>query len=297
MAKADNQDAIRDKSPTRPVARKIHEQIAAKFGEAVELVDAVDPFTVVKDVVLFTEIMKYLRHDPAMQFDFLRSVSGVDWPEDGYIDSVYHLYSYELGHAHVVKYRCARAAPEVPSVEGLWPTANWFEREAYDLFGIVYLNHSDLRRIMLPDDWTGHPLRKDYVEEQDYRGIGTTRASPLEAFKQMDTARAKARDARGEAAPAPLTSPVEPPADWVDPKEKKKAAAAAAAKAKAKTAEKPPASDEGMPPPVAAAQKAPTVPGAREPLQGEGPAKDTTTAEQMSGPTAGATVDDEGDDQ
>ncbi|MEQ9503586.1 MAG: NADH-quinone oxidoreductase subunit C [Deltaproteobacteria bacterium] len=294
MAKASKQEEARDKSPTRPVAQKIHEAIAAKFGEAVELVDAIDPFTVVKDVVLFTEVMKFLRHDPSMQFDFLRSVTGVDWPEDGYIDSVYHLYSYPLEHAHVVKYRCPRAAPEVPSVEGLWPTANWFERETFDLLGIIYLNHSDLRRIMLPDDWTGHPLRKDYTEEQDYRGIGTTRASPLAAFKQMDETRAKAREERGEDAPAPIVSKIEPPADWVDPKEKRKAEAAAKAKAAAKAAEKPKAPDEGKPPPVAAAQKAPTVPGAREPVQGEGPLKDTTTAEQMSGPTV---KDGEGDNE
>lgn len=287
MAKASKQEAARDKSPTRPVAQQIHDKIAAKFGEAVELVDAVDPFTVIKDVILFTEVMRFLRNDPAMQFDFLRSVAGVDWPEDGYIDSVYHLYSYELGHAHVVKFRCPRALPEVPSVEHLWPTANWFEREAYDLLGIVYLNHTDLRRIMLPDDWEGHPLRKDYTEQQEYRGIGTTRASPLAAFKAMDDKRAKAREARGEVAPTPLSSSITPPDDWVDPKERRKAEAAAKAKAAAKTAEKPPEPDEGAPPPIAAAQKAPTVPGSREPAGSatEGPVEDIAKPQPMSGPT------------
>jgi NADH-quinone oxidoreductase subunit C len=223
--KPGKQDAARAKSPTRAVAQQIHAAIAARFGESVELVDAVDPYTVVKDVARFLDVMRFLRDDDQLQFDFLRSVTGVDWPEDGYIESVYHLYSYPLGHAHVVKYRCPRAVPEVPSVEGLWPTANWFEREQYDLLGILYLGHSDLRRIMLPDDWIGHPLRKDYIEEEHYRGIGTTRASPLEAFKQMDQARKKAREEKGLPAPPQQKSSIKPPEGWVDPKKKGGAAA------------------------------------------------------------------------
>jgi NADH-quinone oxidoreductase subunit C len=92
------------------------------------------------------------------------------------------------------------------------------------LVGIVYLGHSDLRRIMLPDDWIGHPLRKDYVEEADYHGIGTTRASPLDAFKQMDDTRRKKREEKGEPLPKPLSSPVKPPEGWVPPKKKSAAA-------------------------------------------------------------------------
>jgi NADH-quinone oxidoreductase subunit C len=226
MADAKGQEQARAKSPTRPVSQRIHEILRERFGDGVvELVDAVDPYTVVKDVTRFLEVMTFLRDDPRMRFDFLRSVTGVDYPETQQIASVYHLYSYDLGHAHVVKYLCNREKPEVPTVEGLWPVANWFERESWDLTGIVYLGHSDLRRIMLPDDWIGHPLRKDYVEEPDYHGIGTTRASPLDAFKQMDETRRKAREERGEQIPL-KQSPVKPPEGWVPPK---KAGAAAAA--------------------------------------------------------------------
>lgn len=231
MAKPSKQEAARAKSPTREKAQQLHQLLADRFGDKVELVDAVDPYTVITDVESFTEIMTFLKENDAFRMDFLRSVTGVDWPEDGYIESVYHVYSYSKGHGHTVKYRCPRAAPEVPSVEHLWPTANWFERESYDLLGIIYLHHSDLRRIMLPDDWIGHPLRKDYVEEEQYRGIGTTRASPLDAFAQLDETRRQAREERGEEAPAPLQSTITPPEGWVDPKEKKKAAAAAAAAA------------------------------------------------------------------
>jgi NADH-quinone oxidoreductase subunit C len=226
MAVDKAQEEARAISRTRPVSQKIHQRIADRFGDAVTLVDAVDPYTVVNDPTRFLEVMRFLRDDPDLRFDFLRSVTGVDYPEQKKIASVYHLYSYDKAHAHVVKLMCDREAPEAPTVEGLWPTANWFEREQYDLLGIVYLSHSDLRRIMLPDDWVGHPLRKDYVEEADYHGIGTTRASPLEAFKQMDDARKKAREAAG-VVDKPLQSPVKPPEGWVPPKKKGAAAAAA----------------------------------------------------------------------
>ena len=216
MAKV-NQDEVRAKSKTRAVAHQIHARLEATFGaEVVALEDAVDPYTVVKDVNRFLEVMTFLKQDESCRFDFLRSVTGVDWPDDGYIDSVYHLFSYTLNQAHVVKYRCMRAVPEVPTVEGLWPTANWFEREQYDLLGIIYLGHSDLRRIMLPDDWEGFPLRKDYVEAEDYRGIGTTRASPLAAFAKMDESRRESRKERGEEAPSPQISAHKPPEDNKD---------------------------------------------------------------------------------
>jgi NADH-quinone oxidoreductase subunit C len=223
---AKEQEKARSRSKTREVSRQVHVRIAARFHDAVAFVDGVDPFTVVVDPAQFLDVMTFLKNDPELRFDFLRSVTGVDWPEEKRIESVYHLYSYETGLAHVVKLYCDREAPEAPTVEGLWPTANWFEREVYDLSGIVYLGHSDLRRIMLPDDWVGHPLRKDYVEQEDYHGIGTTRASPLDAFAAMDEARKKAREARGEKVVTQV-SPVKPPPDFVPPKKKAGAAAAA----------------------------------------------------------------------
>ena len=207
-----NQDKARQASKTRDVAKTIHEAIAAKFGDIVGYEDAVDPFTVVHDPERFLEVMKFLRDAPEMRFDFLRSVAGVDYPERGQIASVYHLFSYSHNRGHTVKYLCDRDDPEVPSVMGLWPTANWHERESYDLLGIIYLGHQDLRRLMLPDDWVGHPLRKDYAEEADYHGIGTTRASPLDAFAAMDEARRKAREARGEGLPEVQKSSIVVPA-------------------------------------------------------------------------------------
>lgn len=211
---AKNQDKAREASPTREISKKIHAGLEEIFGaELLQYEDAVDPYTVIEDGTQFLMVMGHLKNDPELKFDFLRSVGGVDYPEENRIASVYHLWSYTHKHAHVVKFYCDRENPEVPSVEKLWPTANWFERESYDLLGIIYLGHSDLRRIMLPDDWVGHPLRKDYSEQADYHGIGTTRASSLEAFAKMDENRRNAREERGEPVPPPQISPFKPKDD------------------------------------------------------------------------------------
>jgi NADH/F420H2 dehydrogenase subunit C len=108
------------------------------------------------------ELCKFLCDDPELQFDYLRCLSAVDWFEEGQMEVVYHLYSMKHGHGLVVKVRIGREDPRLPSVSNIWATANWHEREAYDLFGIVFEGHPDLRRILLPQDWVGHPLRKDY---------------------------------------------------------------------------------------------------------------------------------------
>ena len=87
------------------------------------------------------------------------------------ISSVYHLYSYTYNHDLVLRVDLDRAAPKVHSVVHLWPSADWHEREAYDMLGIVYEGHPDLHRILLPEDWDGYPLRKDYVPPKEYHGI------------------------------------------------------------------------------------------------------------------------------
>jgi len=84
---------------------------------------------------------------------------------------VYHLASLSHGHRIVLKAIVPRDDPHIASVAAIYPTANWHERETYDLMGIVFDGHPDLRRILLPDDWEGHPLRKDYVFPESYHGI------------------------------------------------------------------------------------------------------------------------------
>ena len=87
------------------------------------------------------------------------------------MEVVYHLLSYTHGHTFALKVHLPREEARVATVESVWRVANWHEREAYDMFGIAFTGHSDLRRILLPDDWIGHPLRKDWVDPDFYNGM------------------------------------------------------------------------------------------------------------------------------
>lgn len=117
------------------------------------------------------EMAQFLHNDPRLQFDWLQNLSGVDYVADGKMCVIYDLFSFEHKHIFAVKVFCARETPAVPSVADLWPAADWHEREAYDMFGIDFPGHPDLRRILLADDWEGFPLRKDYVFPREYHGI------------------------------------------------------------------------------------------------------------------------------
>ena len=116
------------------------------------------------------EIATTLRQDPELQFDYLMCLSGVDNGKN-ILSVVYHLSSMQHRHKITVKVEVPADKPEVPSVSSIWPTANWHEREAYDLIGIKFIGHPDLRRMLLPEDWEGHPLRKDYKVPEFYQGM------------------------------------------------------------------------------------------------------------------------------
>jgi NADH-quinone oxidoreductase subunit C len=146
--------------------------LTAKFGDAVleaKLEGVIDPFVKVNPARL-GEIALYLRDDATLQFDLLMCLSGLDYT-GGKLGVVYHLSSMTLGHKIVLKVDCTIDNPHVPTVEAIWKTANWHEREAFDMYGIVFDGHPDLRRILLPDDWAGHPLRKDYQVPEFYNGM------------------------------------------------------------------------------------------------------------------------------
>ena len=103
----------------------------------------------------------FLKHD--RKFVRLSTVTCVDrYPSEPRFEVVYHLHSVEDNQRLRLKCRLPGAEPAIDSVTPVWRAADWYEREAYDLFGVTFRNHPDLRRIMLPDDWEGHPLRKDY---------------------------------------------------------------------------------------------------------------------------------------
>jgi NADH-quinone oxidoreductase subunit C len=101
----------------------------------------------------------------------LRCISAVDRPAENAIELSYELLSIPFARSAALKVRLDRTRPEIDSVSAIWPAANWHEREAYDLMGVHFRNHPDLRRILMPDDWVGHPLRKDYRDPVEYRGL------------------------------------------------------------------------------------------------------------------------------
>jgi NADH-quinone oxidoreductase subunit C len=158
---------------------EVFERLQEKFGnEGVSLAaPAVGDAAVVVAPGRLLEVCRFLKSAPGLEFDYLRCVSGVDLKDR--MESVYHLHSISAGHGLVLKVVLDRADPQVDSVEPVWKSANWFERESFDLLGIRYLGHPNLERIMMPRDWVGHPLRKDYVEQESYHGIPTSRPDPV----------------------------------------------------------------------------------------------------------------------
>ncbi len=187
---------------------EIHALLAERLGDAViELIEGVEPCTVVAPDRL-PEVAAMLRDDPGLAFDYLMCLSGVDWdgydtdgkgksvkilgynsdgtPEqsdrvgEGDLGVVYHLYSPGRRHKFTMQVRVPREPGEVPSLAELWPTAAWHEREAWDLVGIRFTGHPDLRRILLEEGWVGHPLRKDYVMPGQWDGV------PLEGRPYAD---------------------------------------------------------------------------------------------------------------
>lgn len=162
-------------------AREIYARLERQFPDKVSgfKEDVADPYLRV-DSQAIVEAGSFLRDEPGLKFEILSDLTGVDLPKENKIQVVYHLYSYSQRHQIVLKVDLPREEPRVSTVEGVWKAANWFEREVFDLFGVTFEGHSDLRRIMLPEDWVGHPLRKDYVEQEEYDGISTQRAPLVE---------------------------------------------------------------------------------------------------------------------
>ncbi|MCL5278736.1 MAG: NADH-quinone oxidoreductase subunit C [Planctomycetes bacterium] len=116
-------------------------------------------------------VAAFLKTQPRLRFDLLRCISAIDWPAKNNIELAYDVISTSLGHAFAIKVVVDRADPRVESVSTVWPAAEWHEREAFDLMGVEFLHHPDLRRILMPEDWPGHPLRKDYQDIVEYRGL------------------------------------------------------------------------------------------------------------------------------
>jgi NADH-quinone oxidoreductase subunit C len=170
--------------------------------------------TIVVDAAHLVEVCRALRDLPELQFAFLAEVTAVDrWPVEPRYEVVYHLAC--LGDDYRVPEAGGGAAParrlrvrvvltgeaaEVPTVTGIWPAANWLEREVFDLFGIAFTGHPDLRRVLMPDDWVGYPLRKDYPVQIKKE---TASWSPLELSAEEFAANIRARQALAKEQAAP----------------------------------------------------------------------------------------------
>jgi NADH-quinone oxidoreductase subunit C len=165
--------------------------LQSEFGPAILAVrpDAPDPFALV-DPARLVAVCTFLRDDPRLRFALLNNLSATDFLEpdakkaakagfDPHLEVIYHLSSFaEPGRRLTLKVSLPRwkddvvgALPEVPSVSGVWRTADWHEREAFDLLGVRFVGHPDPRRILMNDDWVGHPLRKDFEFPLEYHDI------------------------------------------------------------------------------------------------------------------------------
>jgi len=135
-------------------------ELGERFPEGIEERGTLQdkPLLLVKREVL----LDICRTAKMLGFDYLACLTGVDYPEAGYLEAVYNLYSYGRRRHLILKARCPREDPVLPSVSGVWKAALFLERETYDLVGIRFEGHPDLKRILLPEPWVGHPLRKDY---------------------------------------------------------------------------------------------------------------------------------------
>jgi NADH-quinone oxidoreductase subunit C len=145
-----------------------------KHGDAIEGTDETkkDAWIVVKREKL-VEVCKTLRDDPKLNYDHLSLISAVDYPP-ATIEVVYHLDSLTLNHPLVLKVKLPRGEaelPKCPTLVSVWATADWHERESYDLMGIDFTGHPNLTRILCAEDWVGYPLRKDYAWPEEYHGV------------------------------------------------------------------------------------------------------------------------------
>ncbi|MFI5173383.1 MAG: NADH-quinone oxidoreductase subunit C [Terriglobia bacterium] len=135
-----------------------------RLGDAlIEVVSFQGETTLVVDKGRILEICQFARDDDTLQFNYLADLTGVDrMPGEPRFEVIYHLLCLSRAERLRLKVRLGEKDCNVGSVTSVWPTANWHEREVFDMFGVVFENHPDLHRILCPEEWNGHPLRKDY---------------------------------------------------------------------------------------------------------------------------------------
>lgn len=158
----------------------IYDRLVEQFGEdMLEISDEEFARYIIVRAGGWFGIAQYLAEDPKLQFDSLMCLTGVDYgPKEDRMEVVYDLHSMTHKHKLSIKIQGPREEFHVPSVESVWRTADWHEREAYDMFGIIFDGHRNLKRLLLPQDWEGHPLKKDYEVQEYYHGIRVPKVLP-----------------------------------------------------------------------------------------------------------------------
>jgi NADH-quinone oxidoreductase subunit C len=168
------EEAGNQMSPAVQQSKTAYDIIRERFGDAISEFDAnpTMPFFEVLDIARWVDIAFYMRDNSLLRFNAMACLSGVDYPAEEKLGIVCNFESIgHKTHKIAVKVKCRRDGGSIPSVSCVWHTANWHEREAYDMYGMVFEGHPDLRRILCPEDWTGFPLRKDYQVQETYHGI------------------------------------------------------------------------------------------------------------------------------
>jgi NADH-quinone oxidoreductase subunit C len=151
--------AVKPDPWSSPLLDELQKRFPGAIGEAV-IFRSQPSITLTRESLL--SICEYLKSDEGGEYTLLTDETAVDYPKrEKRFEVIYHLYSFKRNDRLRLKLVVGEGE-KVPSVVGLWPTANWLEREVFDMFGVEYEGHPDMKRILLPDGWTGHPLRKDY---------------------------------------------------------------------------------------------------------------------------------------
>lgn len=147
-----------------PLKKLVTEKLKNNFNESI--LDVSDfrndlSITVASNKIL--DIAKFLKEDPELEFVMCKDVTAIDWAtRKNRFTVVYHVYSFKYNFTLRLKCNITEEPPKIDTVSLVWPSANWYERETYDMYGIVFINHPDLRRMYMPEGFQYHPLRKEF---------------------------------------------------------------------------------------------------------------------------------------
>ena len=165
-AEAENSsaDSLNANNPNVKIGKLIQQKFPDSFSD-----DLNEEFIGLKREK-WIEIAEYIKSNSDIYIDSLQCITGIDLG-DNILQSRYNFHSMRHGTLIEIRISVTRDSPNIPSIEKIWRIGDWFERETYDMYGIIFDGHRDLRRMLLPEDWDGYPLRKDYEEQETYHGI------------------------------------------------------------------------------------------------------------------------------